>query len=98
MIPRIIIWFVTGLAAFPVLVTAYGVFRIILISPYSRAEGVPWYYRFSDALVTTGNRLVIAGQEVPFYPRLWTTAVGLVGVVCLLVFVYFTFHRSAYPE
>jgi hypothetical protein len=48
--------------------------------------------------MTTGNRMMIAGQEVPFYPRLWTTVVGLVGVACLLVFVYFTFHRSACPE
>jgi hypothetical protein len=53
---------------------------------------------YSDGSNSTQNRMMIAGQEVPFYPRLWTTVVGLVGVACLLVFVYFTFHRSACPE
>lgn len=92
MIPRTIIWALVAVGAFPVLMLSFVVAWMVTLSPFSRANGVPWYYRFSDALITSGNRLSIAGHSIIVYPRLWTTVLGVVGLLFVFICIYYTLH------
>ena len=92
MIPRTIIWGLVSVGIFPVLMLSLAVVKIISLSPCSKTEGVPWYYRFSDALVTSGNRLGLAGHTIILYPRLWATVLGIIGVLFILICFYYTLH------
>ena len=97
MIAKFIIWLLVAVGVFPVLLLTLIVVTTVISSPYTSAEGAPWCYRslygrLSDALVTTGTALKLAGSSITLYPRVWATVLGIIGVIFIFVCIYYTLH------